>query len=228
MIMMTAMLAASTVSFAQSNDGWKALSVSYNPVTLEPKHGDNLDLTGVSLVYSKAFKITNSLPLYVEAGVGAQYTFGTDDSDKTTDDLGSITFEQKYSIVSAKVPVNVMYAFEVPNSKITIAPFAGVTANLNLLATRKADVSLTGMYADMADLVNEFMPSGWDDSKNMFDKDDMGDSDNCLNRFVLGGQIGANVYFGNYYVGGSYGFSLTDALKDVKQNVCSITLGMKF
>lgn len=247
LIALAVMLSASTASFAQfanagskSNSGssasvdeWSSFSVSYNPVSLSPEHGDNISATGFSATYSKAWSISQSSPIFIEGGVGLQYAFDTEDlGDMVNDSDGKVTLQQKYNLLTLKVPVNIMYAFSVPNSNVKIAPFAGLTANINILGTTKYDFEMTGIYGSYESELMSYIESTYGkkatESRNLFDKDDMGSKEATWNRFVLGAQIGANVYFDKWYFGASYGFGLTEIAEKCKMNVSSITVGLKF
>lgn len=245
-IMLALMLGATTTALAQfanstsktsglssqNIEPWNSFSISYNPLSISPDHGDNISLTGFSAVYGKTWKISNSAPLFIEGGLGVQYAFGKEDTGTIETEYGSVTSESKYSLLTAKVPVNIMYAIAIPNSKVTIAPFAGLTANVHIVGTQKNDISCGGQLADYEDEVKHVYEDEYGEdffgSKNLFDKKDMGSSDACWNRFMLGAQVGANVYFGTWYLGASYGFGLTELAKKTKMNAGSISVGFKF
>lgn len=121
------------------------------------------------------------------------------------------------------------YAFAIPNSKITIAPYAGLNLRLNLFGNRKIEVDGLDAYYD-EDEFWEMMEDeyGIKEEANLFDKDDMGHKDATWKRFQIGWQIGVNVDFQKAYLGLSYGSDFSEIVKDSKLKTTSITLGFKF
>lgn len=207
------------------SEGWSSFYVQYNPSTLAADKGDDLDFTGLTIGLSKAFSISQSTPLFLEAGAALQYSWFSEDGEYYDYD-GYYGYEEydakeKVNLFTLKVPVNLTYVFNLSNSDISIAPYAGINLRYNI----------SGKYTMEIDDEEEDL--------NLFDDDDMGD-DMTWNRFQMGWQIGVNVNFKKAYLGISYGgdftkstkysFSLIDekAGKDCKMNTTSITFGYKF
>lgn len=198
---------SSSLSNVSNTDGWSTLWVEWNPSTLkiDAKGADDISFTGLSVGYSKAFSVAPSL--FLEAGLGVQYSFYTDDDD---DDL-----EIKTNLISAKVPVNLMYAFQIPNSSVALIPFVGANLRFNISGTQKLEYD-DGYYSD-------------DEDFNLFDKKDMGSSDATWKRFQIGYQIGVKARFTeSFLVGLSYGSDLSEIVKKTKVSTTSITLGYTF
>ena len=65
---------SSSPSSKSSSDGWNTVWIQYNPSTfnVDIKDVDNQNFTGLSIGYSKAFGISQSIPLFVEVGLGLQ------------------------------------------------------------------------------------------------------------------------------------------------------------
>lgn len=201
-----------------STDGWSSVYVQYNPGTVDPDEGDGIDFTGISVGYNKYTSISQSTPLFLEYGAALQYSWNSEEDDDIT---------TKYNLFSAKVPVNISYVFAIPNSKISIAPFAGVNLRFNLLGNRKFEVDgLEGYEDEFWDAMED--EYGIKEEANLFDKDDMGSKDATWKRFQIGWQIGVNVNFQKAYLGVSYGSDFTEIVKDCKMKTTSITLGYKF
>lgn len=200
------------------SEGWSSFYVQYNPGTVSPDEGEDLDFTGVSVGFNKYTSISQSAPLFLEYGAALQYSWNSEEEDDIT---------TKYNMFSAKIPVNVTYAFAIPNSKITIAPYAGLNLRLNLFGNRKYEVDGLGSYEDefWEEMEEEY---GIKQEANLFDKDDMGHKDATWKRFQIGWQIGVNVNFQKAYLGVSYGSDFTEIVKDCKMKTTSITLGYKF
>lgn len=241
MFIAAAMLLVSSASFAQfsnssssssaNTDGWSTLYLQWNPSTLSPDKGDSESFTGFSIGFNKAFSISQSIPLFVEAGLGLQYSMkndvnlGIDIDDYDDYDYGRRAgsyyddYYDRYadelekgkgdwSMLSAKIPVSLAYDFQIPNSTISIIPYAGLDFRFNIFG--------------------KFKPKEGD-SANLFDKDDMGGSDATWNRFQIGWHIGVNARFNNkFLVGASYGTDFSEIAEKVKVNTASITLGYCF
>ena len=173
-----------------------------------------MSLTGFSAGYSQAFSVASSF--FVEAGLGLQYMYHTEeyyDYDSRYDEES----EEKITtnLISAKIPVNLMYVFQIPNSSVSLIPFVGVNLRYNISGTQKWE------YNDEYESIDE--------SFNLFDKKDMGSSDATWKRCQLGWQIGVKARFNNsLLVGLSYGSDLTEIAKKTKLSTTSITLGYSF
>lgn len=220
---------SSSSSTSVNTDGWSTIWVEYNPVKIkfDAKGVDDESATGLSFGYSQAFSITQGTPLFLELGLGVQYTFNTNDDDiyiyEYDDDGDIVDYEKvddgelKTTLFSAKIPVNLIYAFQIPNSSVRIMPFVGANLRYNLSGKRK--------YSFDGD-------EDWDDDDlefDVFDKKDMGSSKATWNRFQLGWNIGVKARFGeNFLVGLSYGNDFSELAKKTKIQTTSITLGYTF
>ena len=201
---------------SSSNDGWSSVWVEWNPSTFkyDVKNADNQSFTGLSVGYSQAFSILPTNPLFLEAGLGLQYSFCKLDTGEyyyyEDDDE-----EVKFSMFSVKVPVNLIYKFDLPNSTVSLMPHAGVNLRYNLSAKMKYDYD-DGYYSDSEDI-------------DLFDKKDMGSDKATWNRFQLGWQIGLKARFGeNFLVGVSYGSDFSEIAKKTKIGTTTISLGYAF
>ena len=187
-------------------DGWNTIYLQWNPSSFSQEVGSSESFTGFSIGYNHAFSLTQSIPLYVEAGVGVQYSFWDGVYNKMPD--------CKIKFLSAKVPVSLMYKFDIPNSTISIVPNAGLDLRFNILGKLKNDE------------LEEFYKKS---SFNLFDKDDMGDDDYTWNRFQIGWHVGVNFMFNNQFlIGASYGTDFSEITKSCKIHTGSITLGYCF
>ena len=192
-----------------SGSGWNSFYLQFNPSTfnIDIKHADNQNFNGLLLGYSKAFSLSSSIPLFFEVGGGLEYSFFSEDYE---DDYYYDEYKSKFSMLSIKVPVNVIYNFEIPNSTVAIAPYAGLRFRGILLAKEK--------YEDDYD----------DETIDYFDKDDVG-KDNVWKRFQVGIQTGANIKFNNkFFVGVGYGLDLSEVCDKTKISEVSISAGLIF
>ena len=184
-------------------DGWSTIYLQWNPSSFSQEIGSSESFTGFSVGFNHAFSLTQSIPLYVEAGIGVQYSFWDGTYLRIPD--------CKIKLLSAKVPVSLMYKFDIPNSTISIVPNAGLDMRFNILGKLKNDdLNVT---------------------LDLFDKDDMkyGDVDISWNRFQIGWHVGVNFMFNNQFlVGASYGTDFSEIAKNSKVHTGSITLGYCF
>ena len=185
------------------------LFLEWNPSVLKSKydgHSYSESFNGLSLGYSRAFQITESTPLFVEPGIAAQYSFWKEDGVDFEDDYYYYEVEDtKLQVMSLKVPVNVIYRFDLQNSSIALMPFAGITLRGNLWGQAKAG-------KEKADI---------------FSKDDMGSKDATAKRFQVGWQVGFKAKFGpKFIVGGSYGTDFNDFMYKTKIQTATVMVGL--
>jgi len=216
-------------SSAVDTDGWGTFYLQWNPSTIKiDVNGiDDQSFTGFSVGYNHAFGIVKNTPLFIETGVALQYSFYTvnwKDDLKTT--VPNCDPEDKYNMLSAKVPVNLIYKFNIPNSNVAIAPYFGANLRFNISGKSKTEFNEDAGY--------EIDKENWENKygkieKDLFDKKDMESKDATWKRFQIGWQIGANAHFGeNFLLGISYGSDFSELYKKAKINTTSITLGYKF
>lgn len=209
---------SSVSSSASGSDEWSSFWVEYNPSSLNPSKGDNQSFTGLSAGFSRAFSLSSSSPLFLEGGLGIQYSFfSLDGEEADLDEDESI----KFNWLSLKVPVNFVYRYNLPNSNISLCPFAGVTLRFNLFGKMKYEYEGYDYEED------EY----YDDSEelDLFDKDDMGSKDATWKRFQIGWQIGAKALFNNKVsLGVSYGSDFSEIVKKTKINTTTVSLGFIF
>ena len=178
-------------------EGWNTVYLQWNPSTFSPKKGDSESYTGFSVGYNHAFSVSQSIPLFVEAGLGVQYSFTSKFYD----------WDVKINLLSAKVPVSLLYKWMIPNSTIALIPKAGVDFRFNILGTVK--------------------PDGASESYNLFDKDEVGPYE--CKRFQIGWHAGFDVQFNDkFLVGFTYGTDFMDMMEDCKLHTMSVTLGYCF
>lgn len=119
--MTAVLLTVSTSTFARGNKDWNTFYVEWNPGRIYGTAGEALSRSfkGFSLGYSRAISISSSLPFFVEEGIGLQYSY----------------YRNRWhhsSWSSAKVPVGLLYAWQMPNNSITLIPHAGINLRFNL------------------------------------------------------------------------------------------------
>lgn len=195
----------------QDNSDWNTIYAEWNPGSINYKHkSSKYDYTdgsfnGFSLGYSHAFSLSANIPIYLETGVAGQYAF----KSYTEDDEDG--WELKHSLLSLKVPVNVMYKFNL-NEIVSIIPFFGISIRGNLIGK-----------------IKEIEPYDEDETYDLFDKKDMEGSDYTWKRFQIGWQIGLKARLGEkFIIGGSYGTDFNEIVKDYKIHTGAICIGYTF
>lgn len=248
LIVAVALLAASTAAKAQFTNttataakatqtqvqGWGSVYVQWNPVTIavDKKGEDDISANAFTIGYNKAFSIAKGTPLFVEAGIGLSYMFKTNEEPyEDLDEVGDYDWQvsgDKYSMLSAKVPVSLAYCWSLPNSSVDLIPFVGVDFRINLVGKLKKQFELGSEFdgdekEEYEDLYE--MPA----DQNLFDKDDMGDKDLTWKRFQMGWHVGLNARFNKgLMIGVAYGTDFTELCKKTKMKTTSITLGYSF
>ena len=179
-------------------------------------HSESESGNSVSAGYNYAFPISSTLPLYVEAGIAAKYVWKSEDG-------------QKFNMLSAKVPVNLLFSYPV-NESFAIEPYAGIYLRGNIFGKLKYDSDSDYDYDDDDDWDDDWdnMVDDWsrqsnsralaskddddDDSIDLFSKDDMGDA--AWKRIQLGMQFGVRARISNkFLVGIGYSMDLTNISK---------------
>lgn len=212
-----AMLAACTTASAQSSsakgvsetthstDGWNTVWLQYNPtrVSVDYDGTESMKATAFSIGYSRAFSVSSNIPLFVEGGAGLQYSWSKDGSE---DDI-----DVKTSVLSVKIPADILYKFQIPNSPVTIAPYAGINLRFNVWGEQK------------------YKYRNYEKSFNLFDKDNWEDEDEVWNRFQIGWHAGVKACFlKTYTVGVGYGSDFSELYKKAKVGEWTLQLGYTF
>ena len=201
--------------------GFSTVYLQYNFESEKVKagsHSESESGNSVSAGYNYAFPISGTLPLYVEAGIAAKYVW----KDKNG---------QKFNMLSAKVPVNLLYSYPV-NESFAIEPYAGLYLRGNIFGKIKYDGQSDGGYSydidddddywDDDDMVDDWdswsesralaSSDGGKESLDIFSKDDMGDA--ACKRIQLGMQFGVRARINKQFlIGVGYSMDLTNISK---------------
>ncbi|EFI40751.1 conserved hypothetical protein [Bacteroides sp. 3_1_23] len=220
-------------------NGWNRLSVSVNPmkITTDIKGGDDFNMTGFSLGYTKGFSIAKQIPLFLEVGINARYAFKKLDKDDmdALEDMDGYEMERKYSLLSLDVPLNIAYKFSFPNSNIALVPYIGINFKGNIIGKSKLNLADPDELGEDYDDEDDFWKDqekqekdGIRQSTNMFDKKETGDKDATWKRFQMGWQLGIGLYYNQLYAGIGYGKDFTELCKKTKIGTTSIIIGYSF
>lgn len=214
---------SSKSSTSVSSDGWNTIYLQWNPSHLSPNKGDSQSFNGFSIGYNHAFSLTQSIPLYLETGLGFQYSTYKEDGefifyDPYDDDTYYLDGSQKFNMFSFKVPLHVLYKFDITNSPISIEPYAGLNMRFNLSAKMK-----------ISDLEDDYYEYDYEEDIDLFDKKDMGSSSATWKRFQVGWEIGARVKYNNKLsLGVSYGQDFSEIAKKTHIHTTTLSLGYCF
>lgn len=220
-------------------EGWSRIAISYNPTTIfiDEKGADNLNLTGFSLGYTKGISISKQLPLFVEAGINAQFALKKFDSEDAEDtglisNIEGYEVENKITTMNLNIPVNLAYKFNAGN--VSIVPYAGINFKINILGKTKYSLEdpddLKNSYYEDEDEFWEILEEDYEQKQsiNMFDKKDTGDKDYTWKRFQMGWQVGVGLNYNSLYIGVGYTKDFIELCKKTKMGYASITLGYNF
>jgi len=191
------MLLTSTSAMAQfgDSDSYTRLHAGFVSSklteTTQYNRGDNIDPKGFNFGILQGFSVSDDLPLFLEIGANATWLHSADDFYAS---LGGVKVgDLKTTFINVAVPLNLAYKYEI-NDKIAVSAHAGLNFKVNALAKFKAG----------------------DESINLLKKDDMGNRDERANIFQLGGNLGAGLVLGDFYLG--YQFQ-PDFMKFMKNRV---------
>lgn len=240
------MLMISMSSFAQSpntnSDGWNTVNLQWNPSTYVPDKGESESFTGLSLGYNKAFGLSQSIPLYLEVGLGMQYSFYSKDiTEDVASELGVTTIslaallrpEEKINILSAKVPLSLAYAFHIPETNLSLIPYVGLDIRYNIMGKANVKYNLTSAGINQLKqngYTQQRMDDAFGDKKlDLFDKKDMGSDAATWKRFQVGWHIGLNARINNkFLIGASYGTDFSEIAQKVKIHTATLMVGYCF
>lgn len=204
------------------NSDWSTIYVEWNPSNANiPKNNDffwdnKVDgkFNGYSLGYSRSISLTPSIPIFLELGLTGQFLHKSW--------INSDDGQFKISAISVKIPINALYKIDIPNSPVSLIPFAGINVRVNVWGQGK----WTEEYDDNDDT---------DESSftfNVFDKTEMEwlDYKNSTGKRVqVGWQVGLKGRFAKkIIIGGSYGSDFNAIFKDLKVHTVTILLGYSF
>ncbi len=182
-----------------------------SPALTADAYDENLKFnSGFSLGFTSAQQISDSMPMFLEYGVGLSHALYNERYEYDEYESESITL----NFFSAGIPINAVYLLTV-NDNFTIAPYAGLYARYGLSFTGKSFV--------------EDHDECYSDSYNYYSKDEMG-SDYVFKRLTFGYQLGVNIQIKDKYV---VGVKLQNDMSQMNeyckyQNGVSFNLGLKF
>lgn len=218
-LMMAGALAISTPAFAQFSNAstgsgsvtrdtnpYDRLSISYqyDMYKYDIKDMDDANMNGFAIDYIHGFSISRTYPLFIETGIGLNMGFYSDSND-------DYNFTKKTTALSANVPVNIAYKFNI-NNDFSIHPYLGLNCKVNVLSKTKTQYDNDNME---------------DEEIDNFDKKDVG-KDGQWKRFQLGWHVGAGINYKAFYAGLSYGTDFMELAKKLKTSTFKVSIGYNF
>lgn len=113
--------------------------MAYSPLTAKLYNKGSkatFPMTGISIGCGQILPITMSLPLLLEYGIDAQYSFMM----KKNENRNMMTFN---------APVSIMYQVGMPGSGFAILPYAGLDFGYNLFGSQKVLGERVGYFSDL-------------------------------------------------------------------------------
>ena len=194
-----------------SPKGWNEFNIQYNPTKLVPDNGDSFSMSGISLEWNKVRSLLSTSPLYLQYGFGIQYNWGSED-DTDYDGGYKEGYEYNIKMLGVKVPVNVLYHYDIPNSQFAIEPHAGLNFRIHAYGNAEAkSVSWNG--------------STKSHDYDVFSSDDM---EEPWNRFQIGYNLGVNAVYEKLVFGITYTGDFSELGKDLNMSVWNIKFGVRF
>ena len=227
---------SSSGSNSGNNEGWSSVWAEYgiSKITNDWDSDLDRDFNAVSIGFSKAFGLSKNQPLFVEAGLGFQYSFysettdvpnfeGIYDDDRYDEYPLPGNYKTKVNMFSLKIPVNLIYKYDFPNSSFSIAPFVGVALRYNFSGKVKFE-----------NIDDDYDEDEYDEDPNcdfnLFDKKDMRKCGmNVWKRFQIGWNIGVKAMYKNKYsIGVAYASDFSEISKKCKISSFNISAAYHF
>ena len=223
LLILTVMLASAGSMSAQkvglNTNGWQSVWFHWNPSKVKSEYSEfnNNHFNSISLGYSRAFGVSKSLPLYLEGGLGIQYSYDKETKTTAQNETQTLYKTIKYKGLSAQVPVKLMYRWDIPSSKLALIPYLGANFRFNILATQR--IEEVGIEGQEIAYKKRF-------SLDCFDDDDMVST---WNRFQAGWEFGFKInYNRKCTLGFGWGRDFNDLAKNSKVRYREITLEYNF
>lgn len=205
----------------KKHKGWSTFGGEYLLGSFESEY----NYSGLAVNYTHAFNIIKRIPLFIECGIGAQYSFKTEKKEMVMDmhlpwvyqDLSGWVWTErlvhdgdklKVHFASIKVPVNLIYDIDIPRVNIHIDPYVGLKLRGNIWGKVNWDTK----YED----------DRYENSTNIFDGG---------NRFQFGWNAGVKArFYDAFFAGFGYGSDFTEfpGHSGIKFSEASISLGVVF
>ncbi len=224
-LMAIALLGAQAASFAQMADGggpsspgveaWKGLRFSYDKTLIrEDDYLDGYAKNGFSAGYEQAFGLSKKWPVFVQTGLGLDFTRLNGDGHDDGDGHDGYSWKDKYTVVGIDVPVNLVYAFKL-NDMLVLKPYTGFYVKVNVWGREKS----TDRYEGEEEVVEK---------RNLFDEEDMEGDKWTWNRVQGGWQVGATLDVGRLNAGVGFALDFNEIAEKTKTGKFMVKVGCNF
>jgi opacity protein-like surface antigen len=192
-------------SMVADTDNYSRLELGYSPISIE-----KLDLTGVSVGWTKGINLTKSLPLFLEVGANVMYGFDKENMKEYDEDITT-----KTSLLSINVPVTVAWKFSFAES-FSLIPHVGLNLRGNILGKSTTE------YEYYDDWEEEY----YTEEVDLFgSNEDVGKG----KRVNVGATVGFAANFKKFTVGLGYTFDFNETWELVdKTNYLTVSVGLNF
>lgn len=248
MLALGAIVFGSAAAYAESGseaESYSRIGLSYDMVTMSAnsKQGKMFgvgkkpkrtgDFNGIGFSYMYGHRLTESVPLYLEAGLKLSADFFSDEY-KNTEDQGTYINKQKFQLFTIGIPVNFGYRIAF-NDEAYLQPYVGLNFKFNGMFRERRDYEFkaSSEYADMG--VEDREDEGeWGNWLSSDEEDGMGEYP--ANVFQMGWNVGVGFGYKAFYVSASYGTDFIPIYnQEIYDNKCKIntanfalTLGVTF
>ena len=182
---------------------WKnLLHIQYSPTQYTfPGCSPHLHFQEVSIGWARSIQITDSIPLFIEAGANIKYSHSTGDAAHNNSEYNLLTF---------RIPINVTYKFYLSKTRnIALAPQAGVHFRAIALGKEKQDNGLKHDLFSNTQEINNNTGTKWE-------------------RCQLGWQVGLRLQLERFFIGVNYSRDFPDKSKKPHIHESGVTAGMCF
>lgn len=194
-------------SINERKSGWSTVFIEWTPSSFII-NGLVAPYNGYSLGFSHTFVPSSTSQVRLETGAAVQYSYFSEHEGEEETDVNT-----KINVVSAKIPINLIYRIDFPNKNIELLPYLGITARGNFWGEMKLRQGgkVFGRYFDL------------------FDKTEMGGKEYIWKHFQVGWQVGMKMRFSHSLIlGAGYGFDFNNCAKNTKNRTGSISIGYSF
>ncbi len=216
--------AQSVQSTTPVTSGWQSVWFNWNKskVKSDYKEFNAIKFNQLSLGYSRAFSVSRDLPLFVEGGLGVQYSY--DKETIKSNETANVYHTYKYKVFSAVAPAHLLYRWDIPSSKLSLMPFAGLNFRFNIIGRRRIEAAQIGENS-----IQNFGKKSCDVFENYIDADNETYNNKAWNRFQWGWDFGVKLqYDKRYTIGLSWGREFNDFAQNSKIRSRAITLEYAF
>lgn len=237
-VVASAQIVSSTSRSLVKNEyaNYNRIFVSYSPMSFSgdgskgKENPFNNTAGGFTFGWLGGWSVSQTMPLYIEAGLNLKYNhWGDENTESASDNYNgyniSVSLKEKESMnfLNLNVPVNISYKYSFSGvDGLSIAPYLGLHFTGNLIGNFKYEYDITASAAGYSD------SEGDETELNFFDEDDMNGSDNTANRFQLGWQIGIGLNYKKLYLGIGYSAEFSEYAEKLNTGGMTLTLGLNF